>query len=201
MTNAFILTSGFRLLNEVLENWNCSFLAGNPFHSTFCFWKYLFSDVRFMSYHMADTRMDYLPKENIAVKNSWLRVSLTLGHLPALPPPEWEKSLSVVEWWGLEGRWARWLSLCSQWHPFPFPLLPFQKQRQLLTIHLFSKTTSDWEVPVYINCCMFTQLSFQTADNCPSKQNIISSHILFIRYFTGILLYSIFKPQHSNMGL
>lgn len=147
MTNAFIsgnralLNFAFKIghmLNEVPKKWNCSFLAGKPFHSTFCFWKYLFSDVRFISYHMGDTWMDYLPKDNIALKNSWLRVSLTLGHLLALPPPEWEKSLSVVEWWGLEGRWARWLSLCSQWHPFPSPLLPFQKQRQLLTIHLSS---------------------------------------------------------------
>lgn len=42
-----------------------------------------------------------------------------LGHLLALPPPGWEKPLSVVEWWGLERRWARWSSLCSLWHPLP----------------------------------------------------------------------------------
>lgn len=112
---------------------NFSFLAGKPSLTIFCFGKYLFSDPRFISYHLGNTRMDYLPKENIAVKNSWLRVSLTLGHLPALPPPGWEKSVSVVEWWGLERRWARWLSLCSLWHPLPSP----QKQRQPLTIHLY----------------------------------------------------------------
>lgn len=83
----------------------------------FCFEKYLFSDPRFISYHLGDTQMDYLPNENIALKNSWLRVSLTPGHLLALPPPGWEKPLSVVEWCGLQGRWARWPSLCSLWHP------------------------------------------------------------------------------------
>lgn len=96
-----------------------SFLALNPPKPSYVL-KCIYIDPRFISYHLGNTEMDYLPKENIAVKNSWLHVSLTLGHLLALPPPGWEKPLSVVEWWGLERRWARWPSLCSLWHP---PLL------------------------------------------------------------------------------
>lgn len=41
--------------------------------------------------------MDYLPKGNIVVKNSWLYVSVTLRLFPS---PGYENSLSVVEWWG-----------------------------------------------------------------------------------------------------
>lgn len=81
---------------------NFSILAGRPPLTIFCCGMYLFSDPRFISYHLGNTRMDYLPKENMAVKNSWLCVSLTLGHLLVLPPPWWEKSLSVAEWWGVK---------------------------------------------------------------------------------------------------
>lgn len=57
--------------------------------AVFYFEKYLFSDPRFISYHLpvGNAQLDYLPKENMAVKNSCLRVRLTLGHLLALPPP------------------------------------------------------------------------------------------------------------------
>lgn len=31
---------------------------------------YLFSNLKFISYHLGNTKMGYLPKENMAVKNS-----------------------------------------------------------------------------------------------------------------------------------
>lgn len=46
------------------------FLGRETLRATFCFGVYLFSDLKFISYHLGNTKMDYLPKENIVVKNS-----------------------------------------------------------------------------------------------------------------------------------
>lgn len=66
---------------------------GNP-AAIFSFEKYLFNETRFISYHLpvGDAQLNGRPKENMVVKNSCLRVSLTLGHLLALPPPGRERA-------------------------------------------------------------------------------------------------------------
>lgn len=64
---------------------NFPFWQWDPPQNRFCFEKYLFCDSRFISYRLpvGNAQLEYLPKENIAVKNSCLRVSLTPGHLLA----------------------------------------------------------------------------------------------------------------------
>ena len=142
------------------------FLAVKAPQTIFCFEKYLFSDPRFISYHLpvGNTHMDYLPKENVAVKNSCLRVSLTLGHLLALPAPGWEKPLSVVEWWGLERRWARWSSLRSLWHPLLLSIAPFFTTSEAAD----NQTCSEREGPLQIfNSCLFIPRRISRSQRLP----------------------------------
>lgn len=125
------------------------FWQQTPPKPSFVFEKCSFSDPWFISYHLGNTQIDYLPKENIALKNSWLPVRLTLGHLLALPPPGWEKTLSVVEWRGLERRRPRWKSFSSLWHPLLLSdaaVSPHQKQGHMLTAkHVPSLKVSERE--------------------------------------------------------